>query len=349
MRILPLIVFGVLFVVLLLSFQEKGRPPVFEFHDQLSQYRFFSGRLADLTPSDGVVPYGLHTPLFSNYAEKSRFIQLPPGTKAVYRDTSNFDLPIGTVLIKTFFYPHDFRKPELGRQILETRLLVHETFGWKAYPYIWNEDQTEAEYEPAGHIQHIEYTDALGKKVKTDYIIPSQPQCKGCHSLHKEMAPIGIAARHLNGDYDYGSHTQNQMQYWKEHGMIDLPATALPSNPIWNDPKSGTLELRARAYLDINCGHCHHPAGSGSTSGLFLSMHEQDPSKYGVRKTPVAAGRGSGNLQYNIEPGAPHKSILVYRMTVTDPGIAMPEIGREQVHKEGVALISEWVRSMENR
>lgn len=341
--------FLVFILILMLSFRPMDETSAFTFQTKLSDYHFFTGALHELHPAPGVVPYSLNTPLFSNYAEKSRFIQLPPGTKAIYRDTVHFDMPVGTVLIKNFYYPHDFRHPQAGRMILETRLLVHEASGWKAYPYIWNTSQTEAVYEPAGDIKSIVYTDAQGKKVKTEYVIPSQPQCKGCHTVHKAMVPIGIAARHLNGDYNYDGRVQNQLQYWQEHGLVDLPPGPLPANAVWNDPKTGTVEQRARAYLDINCGHCHHPSGSGSTSGLFLSMYEQDPSTYGVYKTPVAAGRGSGNLQYNIEPGAPHKSILVYRMTTVDPGIAMPEIGREQIHKEGVELISAWVKEMGNR
>jgi uncharacterized repeat protein (TIGR03806 family) len=339
-------IWGVGLIVLLFSFRETGNQSGFEFHQHLSDYHFFEGDIADLQPAPGIVPYDLHTPLFSNYAEKARFIKLPAGEKAIYHDSMIFDMPLGTVLIKNFYYPHDFRKPELGRRIIETRLLVFLEDGWKAYAYIWNEKQTEATYEPAGDITEIEYTDPGGKKIRTSYVIPSQPQCKGCHTVNKSLSPIGIAARHLNGNFTYEGHTQNQLQYWQAHGMIDLPATSIPANAVWNQVTSGTVEQRARAYLDINCGHCHHATGIANTSGLFLSIHETNPTRIGINKTPVAAGRGSGNLKYNIEPGSPHKSILVYRMTTTDPGIAMPEIGREQIHREGVELISQWIREM---
>ena len=53
-------------------------------------------------PNAGVTPYALNTPLFSDYAEKSRFLYLPPGTKANYRPTGPLDLPVGATLIKTF-------------------------------------------------------------------------------------------------------------------------------------------------------------------------------------------------------------------------------------------------------
>ena len=81
-------------------------------------------------------------------------------------------------------------------------------------------------------------------------------------------------------------------------------------------------------------------------AGLFLDIHETNQTVLGVFKTPVAAGRGAGNLTYDIVPGSPNKSILVYRMNTTDPGFAMPEVGRGTIHKEGVALVSKWIKEM---
>src|SRR3546814_5646478 len=65
--------------------------------------------------------------------------------------------------------------------------------------------------------------------------------------------------------------------------------------PQWDDPKAGSVAERARAYLDVNCAHCHNPAGSASNSGLFLRWTD-DPTgvNYGIGKRPTAAGRGSG-------------------------------------------------------
>jgi len=107
------------------------------------------------------------------------------------------------------------------------------------------------------------------------------------------------------------------------------------------------LEDRARAYLDINCAHCHKPTGSASNSGLWLDWQIADPVKWGVGKHPTAAGRGSGNALVVIEPGVPEASILAYRMASDEAGIAMPELGRAVTHEEGVALIAEWIAAME--
>lgn len=330
-----------------LAFRKNVHSGIFQFHEQLSAYGFFTGALNKLQPAKGVIPYSLNTPLFSNYAEKLRFIKMPPGTKAVYNADSVFTFPLGTILIKNFYFPLDFRKPEKGRRIIETRLLALREEGWATYQYIWNAEQTDAVFEPIGDEVTVSYIDTRGRKITTPYLVPNQNQCKGCHAQGNRLLPIGPAARHLNGNFTYTDKTANQLQYWNEKGMIDLPGSTVPANAVWGD-KSATLADRARAYLDINCGFCHSEKGPANTSGLFLDIHNKNLTALGINKTPVAAGRGAGNLQFDIVPGQPEKSILIYRMTSTDPGIAMPEIGREQIHKEGVALISEWIKAMTN-
>ncbi len=82
------------------------------------------------------------------------------------------------------------------------------------------------------------------------------------------------------------------------------------------------------------------------TSGLNLSVAEPDPTALGILKTPVAAGRGSGGNAYDIVPGKPDESILIYRLTSTDPGDMMPELGRKTVHTESLILLKEWIRAM---
>ena len=314
--------------------------------EKLSEYGFFVGNINELQPAQGVLPYDLNTPLFSNYAEKLRFIKLPEGAAAVYSDTAEFELPVGTYLIKNFYYPTDFRDETKGRRIIETRIMANTENGWQSWPYIWNDAQTDAVYDPAGETKTVTYINASGKSVTTPYLVPNKNQCKGCHIKSGNMLPIGIAARHLNKDYNYNGTNLNQLQHWAALGMLQgLPAHNVPANADYAN-QSQSIEQRARAYLDINCGHCHRATGPASTSGLFLDIQEANTTRLGIYKTPVAAGRGSGNLKYDIVPGKPDESILVYRMHATDPGIAMPELGREQIHKEGIAVIKEWIRQM---
>jgi uncharacterized repeat protein (TIGR03806 family) len=314
---------------------------VVERKDKLSEYEFFIGKLSDLKPNASVHSYTLNTPLFSNYAEKIRFIKIPEGSIIKYHPTDVFEFPVGTILIKNFYYPIDFRKPEKGRKIVETRLLINQPDGWEALPYIWTEDQTEAFYDPAGETKTISYISASGKKITTPYVIPNKNQCKGCHVRDEKLLPIGPSARQLNRTSESGV---DQLKHWQESGLLDQSPADAPKLAVWDDETSGDLNARARAYLDANCGHCHSRSGPASTSGLFLDVYEKDFAHLGVNKPPVAAGRGAGNNLVDIKPGDPNKSIMIYRMNTTDPAIAMPEIGREQIHKEGVELIAEWIR-----
>lgn len=326
----------------------KPAAPAFMPPMQLSAYGFFEGELAQQQPAEGVMPYALNTPLFSDYAQKLRFIRLPEGTQATFRARAVFEFPVGTQIAKTFFYPKDARKPEKGRQLMETRVLVHEASGWKAYPYIWNEAQTDAFLEVAGGRMDVKWINAQGKKQKVDYVVPNSNECKACHSHDGAFTPIGPSARQLNGNFTYEEGTENQLLKWQQAGLLEglPPLREVDKLAVWDDPTTGSLDARARAWLDINCAHCHNPHGPANTSGLSLDAYETDPAALGVNKAPVAAGRGAGDLNYDIVPGKPEASILLYRIASTEPGVSMPEIGRSQVHEEGVALIREWIAHM---
>ncbi|TAE60173.1 MAG: hypothetical protein EAZ89_01800 [Bacteroidetes bacterium] len=338
--ILPLVGFAPRFLV---DEAPQGYPM------RLSEYHFFEGDIAAQQAGAGVMPYALNTPLFSDYAEKLRFVKLPPGTQVAYNGTHVLDFPEGTQIIKTFYYPHDARKPEKGRRLMETRLLIREATGWKALAYHWNDAQTDALLEVAGGEKEVSWIDKAGKKQKLLYSFPNLNQCKGCHSYDGAMQPIGPSARQLNGDFAYASGTQNQLLAWGQAGMIgSLPEQLadVPKIAVWNDPATGTLDQRARAWLDINCAHCHNPHGPASTSGFYLDIRQTNPAVLGVRKSPVAAGRGAGEGRYDIEPGKPETSILYIRIASTDPGVMMPEVGRRLVHQESLDLIRSWIAEM---
>ncbi len=316
--------------------------------EKLSDWQIFEGRLAMLRPKQGVVPYALNTPLYSDYAEKARFVRLPAGTSVNYQSKGVLDFPAGTLLIKTFYYPADFRKPGKNKNIIETRLLIKEANEWKAITYVWNDEQTEAFLEIAGDDRQVEFIDEAGKKQQVRYVIPNQNQCKGCHNVNDLLKPIGPTVAQLNGKLKYSPGTNNQIDYWKAHKMLlNVPAkSAIPKMAVWNDPTTGDLNSRARAYLDVNCAHCHRREGPAQSSGLFLDKEEKDPTAIGINKAPVAAGKGSGGRMVDILPGDANASILWYRMQTQAPGERMPELGRNLIHAEGLALIKDWIENM---
>lgn len=325
----------------------KSQPPA-EHLEKLSQYALFAGNGSTQEPLPGVIPYDLNSPLFTDYAEKFRFVKLPPGTSAEYRADEVFEFPVGTIIAKTFAYPVDARDPAKGRRLLETRILKHESDGWVGLPYVWNNEQTEATLDVAGSLVDVAWTDEHGDERTNNYIIPNANQCKGCHQQTDGFQPLGPKARHLNKHFTYTDGAENQLAHWTRAGALSgapSPSDA-PRAAVWDDPSSGTLERRARAWLEINCAHCHNPNGPARNAGLDLMAGQQEPTKYGIFKTPVAAGRGSGGFEFDIVPGEPEQSILMFRLNSTDPGAMMPELGKRMIHTEGVDLVREWIASM---
>ncbi|MFM6852692.1 MAG: SO2930 family diheme c-type cytochrome, partial [Sphingopyxis sp.] len=318
---------------------------------RLSTFGFFDGS-AD-RPSAQLIPYTLFTPLFSDYAEKRRYIALPAGQAMVVRGTGLVDFPVGTALIKNFGY-HQADAPG-GYRTLETRLLLRRAGGWVALPYIWRADGSDADLRIAGARMDVQFADAAGRTRRISYAVPNRNQCKNCHELAGGVTPIGPKWRNLRlAQPAYRAAIRS----WALRG-VPVSAGAASAGavgggvgrgaamlPIWDDPASGPLANRARAYLDVNCAHCHNPAGSASNSGLFLEYERPAGLATGIGKRPVAAGRGAGGREYAIVPGHAEQSIMTYRMGSTDPGVAMPELGRSTVHDEGLALISEWIAAM---
>ena len=320
--------------------------------------------------NDGVLPYDLNTPLFSDYAHKLRTVWMPAGKAAGWRTDGPFDFPVGTIFSKTFYYPRagaggdavlrsDDDGPDLRSggldlskvRLVETRLLVRREDGWLALPYVWNDAQTQAKLMRGGELVPLTLVAPDGGRKDISYQVPDQNQCGSCHGndmRSKALHPIGPQARHLNRDFAYAGGPANQLARWTQAGYLaGAPDAAVaPRAANWRDQRA-PLEARARAYLDINCGHCHNRHGPGNTSGLWLDASARDPLRLGRCKLPIAAGKGTGDRRYGIVPGAPDDSILAYRMESDDPSVMMPELGRSVVHDEGVALIREWIAAQQ--
>jgi uncharacterized repeat protein (TIGR03806 family) len=313
---------------------------------RLSTYGFFVGEMANLNPDPSLLPYQPASSLFTDYALKSRFAYLPEGEKAEI-EGDELNLPKGTILVKNFYYPADFRKPDGERRIIETRLMIHEEGGWEAYPYLWNESQTDAVLKVVGAEKEVRFVDNTGQEQIINYLVPNKNQCKSCHNKNEALAPLGVQTRHLNHPLNYGQGLKNQLAHWTSLGKLEGFKGPEAHLAVVNyEDKSQVLNDRAMAYLDINCSHCHRAEGPASTSGLFLTYGQQDPLKLGIYKTPVAAGKGSGSHTYDIVPGDGDASILLHRMNSIEMGVAMPEIGRTSIHKEGVDLIRTWINQM---
>ncbi|MBX7526227.1 SO2930 family diheme c-type cytochrome [Qipengyuania vesicularis] len=288
----------------------------------LEEYGFFIHADAQV-PTLGVVPYRLNTPLYSDGAEKLRFVYVPEGQEVGLGEDGLLQFPVGSAIIKTFAFGEGEE-----RRLIETRVLLHRADGWLALPYLWNEEQTEARLAVAG--ARIDLSTPKGEAIS--YRVPNKNQCKECHGLDGAVTPIGPKARNLSA------------VWLKEHfGMAPKDAGVMP---VWEERASASAEDAARAYLDVNCAHCHRPGATASNSGLDLRWEQHDPIAIGIMKRPVAAGRGAGDLLFDVVPGKPEESILLHRMLSNDPGVAMPELGKSTIDEEGTEAVRKWIAGM---
>ncbi|MCB9768956.1 MAG: hypothetical protein H6752_12245 [Candidatus Omnitrophica bacterium] len=319
------------------------------FPETIGDFRLFADNL-EQKPNEGLIPYELNTPHFADYANLHRFLWVPPNDKVSYQEDGSLLYPVGSALVLTVGYLEDMRNPQQGERLIETRLLVKSKTGWRAAQYVWNEEATDASLSPVGGERLVEWIHSDGSKRSLHYHVPNINQCKMCHELADVFVPLGpLDSRNLNRSIVREGEAVNQLEDWKDRGILEgLPEQVddLEAFPKWNDPSTGSLDERARAYLHVNCSSCHQPGGLAYTSGLDLTFDQRIPIRFGVFKSPVAAGRGVGAARFGIYPGEPEASILYHRLGSTDPGVRMPVVGRSLVHEEGLALIREWIEEM---
>ena len=290
---------------------------------QLSEFGFFADPAGQL-PAPGVAPYRLNTPLWSDGSEKLRFVYLPHGTKALADGDGLIRFPVGSALIKTF---------KLDGRLIETRVLLHRADGWVALPYQWNPEQTDAKLVLAG--ARLDARTPAGEAIS--YAIPNKNQCKECHGLGGEVMPIGPKARNLSAQW---------LTNFAKAGKLDHAPKVARRVPRWEGRAKVPVADAARGYLDVNCAHCHNPAGAASNSGLYLGWEITDRTMLGIGKRPVAAGRGSGGLEFGIVPGKPEQSILYHRMASLEGGVSMPEVGRASLDRDGLGIVHAWIRGL---
>lgn len=310
----------------------------------LSTYRLFT---APTDPTSGAadtgLPYSLNTELFSDYASKYRFVFIPCDSAAAYDEKEAFRFPVGTVITKTFALPADTAVRGPGHEaVIETRLLIRRPSGWVALPYVWLPDGSDAVLDLDGATRAASLVHR-GTTRNFTYRVPSQAQCAACHTRAGAVEPIGPKASNLNGDHAYTDGARNQLAHWRDEGLLaglpGEPAT-LDAMPVFDDDTDpATLtdpvlrERTAKAYLDVNCAHCHRPDGAwGDRTPYYQYWRPVDPTvpenDHGICRT--------------IQPGSAPASGVRTMMNI---GL-MPREGSALVHREGLALVEAWINGM---
>jgi uncharacterized repeat protein (TIGR03806 family) len=295
--------------------------PTYIFPPVLSTWNIFEGDPIQLVPKAGLVKFQPATALFSDYAEKQRLVRVPGAQRLAVTSDDLLTFPDSSLLVKTFYYFKDLRNPALGKQLVETRLLFKIRGRWNAATYVWNAAATEANLATTSSVVPIGWVDERGASQQVRYVIPSLKDCGSCHKTGREIVPIAPKVRNLNHDIAYGNGTINQLTYMQAAGILGpVSPPAHGSLPAWDDP-SFTREERARAYLDINCAHCHKTGGLAGDISSFRPGYEIPFDQTRIRQQKDAI------------------RVLMERKL-------MPKTGTTVVHQEAMELVRQYLQSL---
>ena len=307
------------------SFNTDVSPVIPEFLTNLSEMNLFIGDIKDLNFSPNTFKYELSTPLYTDYAKKQRIISLPIGTSMEYNGDGLPLFPDGAVMAKTFYYNYDETNLDLGRKIIETRVLIRQSNLWYLGNYLWSEDQSDATLDTESHIIPINWINEFGEEMSTDYEVPDSGSCFTCHQNSDNTIPIGPKLRSMNFDVN-GS---NQLLTFISDGHLNDATNPIIIGelPDWEDT-SYSEQDRTKAYFDMNCAHCHSPGGYYNTNY-------------------------TGTMDLRFETSFEDSQIfekrvsILTRFSTSIPGYSMPFIGVSMPHQEAIDMIIPYLESLE--
>jgi hypothetical protein len=144
---------------------------------------------------------------------------------------------------------------------------------------------------------------------------------------------------------DLVMRTDLQREPAKDSPLLPHAAGTLPRIANPND-KLASVHDRVRAYLHANCSHCHVRSGGGN-SKMQLASHFNDAGLEILNADPMHGTFGIPDVKL-AAPGAPERSLVIYRAAVRGPG-QMPPVGSMKVDAQGVALLSQWLAGMKHQ
>ena len=320
--------------------------------------------LAALRVGPGIVPYTVNNPLWSDGANKQRWVAIPEAEKATFNAHDAWDFPIGTVFIKHFSLPRDNANPT-GEQIrVETRFLIYgdddQPYG---ITYRWRPDQSDADLmtdiTPDSPLVVTYSTGA-----KRTWNIPNQEQCMSCHrgkigDNGVKYFALGVLTHQLNREYQYPSgRSLNQLQAWSELGLLDnsydrtqvssYPASVSLDAPL-DAAKGVTNELKVRSYLSSNCAMCHFGGTNVECPTLDARFTRvSDVGNSAQRVQALINQPTQDGVDVLIRPKQPDMSMVLMRMNRSGvwTTLQMPPLGRTLVDTKAVGVMRSWISEL---
>jgi hypothetical protein len=284
--------------------------------------------LATRTLAGGVRTFEPTYKLWSDGADKTRWILLPEGGVIDTTDMNRWVFPIGTQLWKEF---------SLDARPLETRLIERYGPGPSDYwmgSFVWQDDGADALVSEEGA------ENVLG----TDHDVPARERCPACHNGEPGRA-LGFSALQLAD-----SPLDLDLERLGADGLLSSPPPPDASYSVPGDADAAA----AFGYLHANCGSCHNPRGTSWPDTQMLLRLGLDGAA--VQTTPLIESVVGQRLQYyrgedaaitlRVVPGHPEASGIIARMNVRGPMEQMPPLATEKVDEAGVDLVERWIASL---
>ena len=326
-----------------------------EFPQTLSTTGIFRD-VAKQISAAGVVEYQINANHWADGTHSRQWIAIPGDAQLGIFEKSNwqtgdtqgrFDFPPDSVIVKTVSYHSDPNDPSTQRH-LETQILHRYIDDWRAYNYVWNDQQTDAVLQDDVAVDRkIKIKDASAQSgVRTQtWRHTSRSECLLCHtwgvgSVHAFWPPqLNI---NVNTNSNGQSENTNQLDLLKRIGMFDEP---IPREKPLASPldKTKSLQDRCRSYLALNCATCHRALGGGTANFNFDPVQSLEANNF-IDQRP-AQGTFDIDDACVVASGDPLRSVLVYRMLKSGRG-HMPQFGSNVIDTQGIRLLADWIAAM---
>jgi putative heme-binding domain-containing protein len=328
------------------------RPPADvnqKFPTRLSETGLFADTARHLA-APGVLSYSINAEAWADGTTAERFVALPGLSRLTVYEKENVQIghvkgmwrfPPDGVLAKTVFFRDGATRQ---RRRIETQILHYNGDDWCAYTYLWNDRQTDAELVAAeGADLQLTLPDpaAPSGSRRQSYRVASRTECLLCHTT-RGGSIYGFTPAQLNRAHSEQA-ASNQLRWLVDIGLFELPVDV--KTPPLADPydDAASLNQRARAYLHINCSHCHLRGGGGSSYFDVRAPLPLERTRL-LDQRPNHGTFGIAGAQV-VHRGDPTRSVLYYRMAKLGRG-HMPHLGSNTIDERGLKLIGDWIASL---
>lgn len=298
-----------------------------------------------LTPNLGLIPYSVNSPLWSDSAEKIRYLAVPNGKQILFSEQNPWTFPTGSFFVKHFQIEMEEGNPKSTKR-LETRVLMLAAKGWEGYTYRWDETQKEAYLLEKAETVLLTRKDAQGKTFQQNWYFPSRTDCFSCHTEASGFV-LGVHTAQMNKTHFYPRGEFSQLETFETIGLFkpnSFPTgkKTLPQM-VGLEKHSASLEQRAFSYLASNCAFCHQPEGPGNSS-IDLRLEIPFVQKKLLNAFPTQGDLGVPEAKILV-PKEPEKSLLWLRMNILTTG-RMPPIASHQIDSQAIQVLKQWIQQM---